>query len=55
MRIQKKEQLYIILKFVEIFKYSLLKQRKNYLIYTNIKFLYGQKNIKKRFKFFFFI
>ena len=52
--IQKKDQLIIIFKFIEIFKYSLIKQQKSQLIYTNIKFLYGQKNIKKRFKFLFF-
>ena len=52
--IQKKDYLKAIEKFVEIFKYSLLKHQKYFLLYTNIKFLYGQKTIKKRFKFLYF-
>lgn len=52
--IQKKAYMKAISKFVEIFKYSILKHQKVFLLYTNIKFLYGQKNIKKRFKFLYF-
>ena len=46
--------MFAISKFVEIFKYNILKQKKLYILYTNIKFLYGWANLKKRFKFLYF-